>query len=101
MTPQPIVLRRIRTLGTYVRGLRQPVVLADVALDAAQLSAELAGRLQAALLPHLPALPAALAALHTLNPLRAEPVHELPDAAQLMLDTLGALLACLALAASA
>ena len=90
MTPQPIVLRRIRTLGTYVQGLQQPVVLADAALDTAQLSTDLAGRLQAALLPHLPVLPAALAALHHLH---AEPVHESPDAAQLLLDTLGALLA--------
>ena len=92
MNPQPIVLRRIRPLGTYVRGLRQPVVLVDVALDAAQLAddlaGDLAGQLQAVLQPHLPALPASVAAPHSVH---TESVRTAPEAALALLDTLGAL----------
>jgi len=90
VTPQPIVLRSILPLGTYVQGLRQPVVLAGAVLDATQLADDLAGRLQAVLLPHLPALTTAQAALRHLQ---TEPVQESTDAAQLMLDMLGALVA--------
>ena len=83
MTPQPIALRRIRPLGSYVGGFRQPVVLADAVLNAAQLGVDLPGRLQAALLPHLPAL----------NQLPAHPAHEPSDPAQPLLDALGELVA--------
>jgi cyanophycin synthetase len=74
VTPQPMVLRRLRPVGTYVRGLRQPVVLAYIALDAAQLPDDLAARLQAVLQPHLPALAP-------------------PDSGQTLPDALGALVA--------
>ncbi len=64
MSPQVIVLHRVRPLGMYLLGMREPVALAYVSLDATQLPGQvvndwaddLAVRLRSALGPYLPHL---------------------------------------------
>lgn len=79
MSPRPIALRRVRPLQAHMLGLRQPVVLAYLALDA--VPDDLPARLHTALAPYVPAthLPA-LEVLQGVLPVLAALVAGLQEA---------------------